>query len=353
MSKKYAIFIVLLLCSTLVLSSCSNTLTSFREFFNKDSEATADNLLMDEPVEILPSLSEVSSVQPENTRATIMYYKDHDDMLVPVMRYIPKQDLGIAKAAVNGLVYSIESAEELKSSGLKPSLPMGSKINGAVIKDDGLAIIDFSEEFLTFSSKKAEEIGIKAVIYTLTEFPNISSVQIRVNSRQINEMPLGTALSEKMERSDINLQASENSDDNVSKVMVYYQKKGQGEYSYYVPVTKTISGYTNSVEAALNALLQSPNYESGMISPFPQGTELLGVQVKHGVAYINFSQDIIAKNEDRIAVNDMIKSITLTLKDFSVISKAKLFVDGKSLDYTDGIGADEYLDVPVFVNFYN
>ncbi|MFZ5352534.1 MAG: GerMN domain-containing protein [Bacillota bacterium] len=349
MSKRYAVLIAVLLCFTLVFSGCSNPLTSLREFFNRDTQTAQKEV--EEPKEEMPSLSEVNSVQPENTRATVMYYKDFDNYLVPVMRYIPK-DPGIAKAAINALIYSEETAADLAPTGLLPSLPMGTKILGAVIKDNKHAVIDFSKEFLTFTSAKAEEAGIKAVVYTLTEFPNIETVQIRVEGKAVDEMPLGTKLLPEMRRDEINLQTAQISGDKLSKVMVYYQKKGKGEYSYFLPVTKLVSGFTNSVEAALTALLEKPEMETGLISPFPEGTKLLGVQVKDGIAYINFSQEILANKDDPTAERAMMKAVTLTLKDFNVISKAKLFVDGKILEDTHGIGANEYVDVPVFVNFY-
>ncbi|MGE5630872.1 MAG: GerMN domain-containing protein [Caulobacteraceae bacterium] len=350
MKRKLVIFIAVLICCTLVLTSCSNPLTSLREFFNKDSN-TVDEEQGQVPEET-QSMSEVSTVQPENSRATVLYYKDNEDFLVPVMRYVPKGDLGIAKTAISALIYSADTVEDLKPAGLTPTLPMGTKINGAVIKESGLAIIDFSKEFLNFSSEKAEELGVKAVVYTLTEFPNIKSVEIRVEGKTVTEMPKGTKLDAALERSEINLQPAENSGEKLSKVVVYYHKKGSGIYSYFVPVTKLVSGFKNSVEASVSALLDGPVDGSSLVNPFPEGTKLLGVQVKDGSAYINFSEQILARQGDKMSENAMIKAVTLTLKEFPQIQKAKIFVNGKIVENTDGIGADSYLDVPVFVNFY-
>jgi spore germination protein GerM len=44
--------------------------------------------------------------------------------------------------------------------------------------------------------------------------------------------------------------------------------------------------------------------------------------------------------------------VILTLKEFPAIKKVRIFVDGKTLENSDSIGSDEYIDVPVFVNFY-
>lgn len=350
MNRKLVILLALLLCCTLILASCSNPLTSLRDFFNKEPEAI-DNKEEKVPEET-QSMSELITSQPENSRATVLYYKDDENFLVPVMRYIPKEDLGVAKTALSALIYSPEKAQDLAEAGLTPSLPMGTKINGAVIKENGLAVVDFSKEFLNFSSEKAEELGVKAVVYTLTEFPNINTVEIRVEGKALSEMPKGTKIEAGLKRTEINLQPAENPGEKLSKVVVYYYKKGSGAYSYYVPVTKLVSGYENSAEAAINALIEGPTDGSSLSSAFPQGTQLLGVQVNDGMAYVNFSEQILAKQGDRAAENSMMKAVTLTLKEFPGVSKAKIFVNGKIVENSDGVGADNYLGVPAFVNFY-
>jgi hypothetical protein len=111
MKKRYAIFLALLLCCTIVLTSCSNPLASIREFFNKGTE-TAEGT--DSAANEQQSLSEAMAVQPENARPTVMYYKDSDNLLVPVMRYVPKNELGIAKATLSALIYSPEKETDLK-----------------------------------------------------------------------------------------------------------------------------------------------------------------------------------------------------------------------------------------------
>jgi len=350
MNRKLVLLLAILFCCTLVLSSCSNPLTALRDFFNKNDDTIDDNTALVQ--EEAQSMSELSTSQPENSRATVLYYKDNEDFLVPVMRYIPKGDLGIAKTALSALIYTPEKAQDLAAAGLTPTLPMGTKINGAVIKESGLAVIDFSKEFLNFSSAKAEELGVKAVVYTLTEFPNIKTVEIRVEGKNIEEMPQGTKLDAALKRTEINLQAVENPGEKLSKVVVYYHKKGSGAYSYFVPVTKVVTGFENSAEAAMSALLEGPTDGSSLVNSFPEGTQMLGVQVKDSVAYVNFSEQILAKQGDKSSENAMVKAVTLTLKEFPEISKAKIFVNGKIVENTDGIGADNYLDVPVFVNFY-
>ena len=239
MNRNLALLLALLICCTLVLTSCSNPLISLWDFFNKKTDTVEES--PQQVQEETQSMSEVSVSQPEDSRATVLYYKDNEDFLIPVMRYMPKGDLGVAKTAISAIIYSPETVEDLKAAGLTPTLPMGTKINGAVIRENGLAIIDFSKEFLNFSSKKAEELGIKAVTYTLTEFPNIKSVEIRVDGKKIEEMPKGTEVGSELKRTEINLQPVEKAGEKLSKVVVYYHKKGSGAYSYFVPLKVNFS----------------------------------------------------------------------------------------------------------------
>ena len=350
MKRKYVLLLTLSISCTLIFTSCSNPLTSLRDFFNKEAEMAEEN--KEQAQEETQCMDEVAFSQPENSRATVLYYKDNEDLLVPVMRYMPKGDLGVAKAALSALIYSPEKAQDLNAAGLTPTLPIGTKINGATIKENGLAIVDFSKEFLDFSSNKAEELGIKAIVYTLTEFPNIKSIEIRIDGKTLQKMPKGTEVESGMRRTEINMQAVENSVEKLSKVVVYYHKKGSGMYSYFVPVTKLVSGFKNSAEAAVNSLLEGPDEDTGLNNPFPDGTQLLGVQVNGGTAYVNFSEQIFIKQGDKAAESAMIKSVALTLKEFPEVSKVKIFVNGKIVANTDGLGADTYIDVPVFVNFY-
>ena len=116
-------------------------------------------------------------------------------------------------------------------------------------------------------------------------------------------------------------------------------------------MTKLVSGYKNSAEAALTALMEGPPSNIGLRNPFPEGSNLLGIEVNDGVAFVNFSEEILnisSLAEERA----LVKSIIMTLGEFDSIDKVRLFVNGKTIANTESIGADEYLDVPVFVNFY-
>lgn len=351
MKKRVLLLFIVVIVFSIILSGCTNPLTSLKDFFLK--KAQVQNEQNEKVIAEQESLSEPCIAQPDNTRPTVMYYKDSEGLLVPVMRYIPKGELGIAKASISALVYSAESAKDLEQTGLLPTLPMNTSILGAVVKDSGLAIVDFSKEFENFSTAEAEQTGVKSVVYTLTEFPNIKTVEIRVEGKNKESLSKGTQIGSALKRTEINLKSNINSGDKLSKVMVYYQKKGSGRYTYFVPVTKLVSGYTNSAEAALNSLIEGPGEGSSLVNPFPEGTRLLGVEVKDGIAFVNLSEEVLKISENKQNERAMIKAVSLTLGEFPEISKVRIFVDGKTIENSNGIGANEYLDVPIFVNFYD
>ena len=97
--------------------------------------------------------------------------------------------------------------------------------------------------------------------------------------------------------------------------------------------------------------MEGPDSILGLRNPFPEETRILGVEVNNGVAFANFSEEILnitSLAEERA----LVKAITLTLGEFESISKVRLFVNGQTIENTESIGAKEYLDIPVFVNFY-
>ena len=57
-------------------------------------------------------------------RRTVLYYKDDDGFIVPVMKLIPWEE-GIGRAAIGNLVDTAENRAEARSRGLNATIPDG------------------------------------------------------------------------------------------------------------------------------------------------------------------------------------------------------------------------------------
>ncbi|MBU5427518.1 GerMN domain-containing protein [Tissierella pigra] len=294
----------------------------------------------DDEIEIIRSdENEVVLTEEEGIRKTVMYFKDADGYLVPVMKRIPWEE-GIAKVTLNNMVDSAELREMLSPTGLLPVIPAGTEILGMSINEDtGLCKIDFSENVLNNQSEKDEESFIKGVVYTLTEFPAISEVQILVGGKALPSMTYGGNISQPLARENINLVGS--LEEGRSKVVVYYKGMNNEEYEYFVPVTIPTLAPVANVYSALDLLFDGPPVDIGLFSDIPKDVMLHGVEVKDGTAYVDISYDNMDTASDD-TFSDIIKNIGLTLSQFSEIETVELLIDGEIINTTIPVFANEY-----------
>lgn len=306
----------------------------------------------DDEIEIIRSGEdyEFEITEDDSMRETVLYFKDKQGLLVPVMRRIPWEE-GIAKLALRNMVDSPELREDLSSAGLSPVIPAGTEVNGMTIdQDTGLCKVDFSENFLSCETEKDEKNLINGVVYTLTEFETIDEVQLLVEGQVVPTSEFGTDLSTALKRENINMAGQ--LDDQESKVVVYYKGNNfEEEFEYYVPVTIPTLAPVPNVYTALETLFDGPPTELGLDSDIPQGVNFHGVDVSDGIAYVDVSFDYDYSSEDTVVFNNMVRNIGLTLSEFDEVAEVELLVDGESLEET---GLDVYTDetIPTFANEY-
>lgn len=282
----------------------------------------------------------VTEIEDEGMRKTVLYFKNNDNYLVPVMRRIPWEE-GIAKASINNMVDSPELRESLSETGLLPVIPAGTEILGMAIDDEtGLCKINFSENILNSESEKEEETLIKGVVYTLTEFPTVKKVQILVGGKEMETMNYGSNISEPIARENINLIGDV--EQGRSKVVVYYKGQTDNNYEYFVPMTVPTLAPTANVYSALDMLFEGPPEDSGLYSELPEEVRLHGIEVKDGTAYVDISYDSYLEESDEVNISDIIKNIGLTLSEFEEIETVELLVDGEIINSTVPVFANEY-----------
>lgn len=110
-------------------------------------------------------------------------------------------------------------------------------------------------------------------------------------------------------------------------VAVYYPKiNDNGSYLvrevHAVPLTKDVK------VAALNELIKGKPKTGGAFRVLPEGTKVLGVTVKNGIATVDFSRDVLNANVGASGEALGIQSIVNTLTEFSGIEKVSFTVEG-------------------------
>ncbi len=339
--RHYRKLLAVVLAGCLVLSVVWKGTDMIKDFLNKNEQETSN---------IIESLEEENS----NLRDTVLYYKDDKGYLVPVMRKIPwPEGRGIAKAALRALVDNPANREDIEEMGLMPVLPPNTEILGMNI-ENGYCKVDFTEDFLNYSSSDEEKALVKSLVYTLTEFPTINEVEIMVNGKNPNRLTFGYDVVESLSREDINFLGDGSGSE---KVVVYYQGTVNGLESYYVPVTKEVElgeGEKLTAIKAIETLVEGPPADSGLYSVIPEGLDVVNVDVVDGVAYVNFTEEIKQVEDDAIA-ESIIKSIALTLKEYykenAYLEKVSILANGEEIDFGN-LDKEEPAIIPTFANEY-
>ncbi|MDI6827049.1 MAG: GerMN domain-containing protein [Armatimonadota bacterium] len=111
------------------------------------------------------------------------------------------------------------------------------------------------------------------------------------------------------------------------------------------PVYKQISADENPIEAALKLLVEQGNSKDPS-NPIPEGTKLLGVEVKDGLAIVNFSHEFRDNFEGGSTGEALlIGAILRTLGQFPEIRQVSILVEGKPIDSLGHLDLSGRLDV--------
>ncbi|AFS77405.1 spore germination protein GerM [Gottschalkia acidurici 9a] len=300
----------------------------------------------DPDVEFIRSDEEDIKVSMEsNLRETIIYYENDKGYLVPVKREIPWEE-GIGKSVLKNMIDSSAIREDIEKIGFKPIIPSGTKVLGMTVSETtGLCKVDFSSDILNYETKKQEANLVKAIVYTLTEFPNIKEVQIMIDGKEGSTLKHGTDISKPLKRENINLiETSEvNNDGGYSKILVYYKGTNDKKYDHYVPITIPVSAPIVNPEMAVEKLFKKPSKElSGLYTDIPNGVEFKEAKVTDDTIYLSLDLKDKEALKEQDVVDKMTKNIGLTLNQFKDIKNIELLVEGKKLQDTVPAFANEY-----------
>ncbi len=336
MNKKSFIIVLVTITAVLIVLTKLTSIDKVKELMFKDNP-DIEFIRSDE--------DEIKASVETNLRQSVMYYENDTGYLVPIKRDVAWEE-GIGKAVLKNMVDSVAIREEIGKIGFKPVIPKETEILGMTVDEDTkVCKVDFSSHILNYDSKTQERNIIKAIVYTLTEFPNIDEVQITVDGKILDELKHGTRIDLPLKREDINLvETSEVMEEGgYSKILVYYKGTNQEKYDYYVPITIPVSSPDISPEFVVRRLFEkAPEGLEGLYTDIPNGVEFKSAKVDKGtiVLELDLNEEELLANQD--VIDKMSKNIGLTLNQFDDIEKIKLSVKGKMLQDTVPAFANEY-----------
>ena len=121
--------------------------------------------------------------QPGETMKVVVFHATGDAMwLIPEIHVVPRSE----QPALSALALLLS---EPRDKNLVRALPAGTKLRGLQVKDH-VAVVDFSEALIKNGpgGSAAEMLAVGAIVNTLTEYPDIRSVQILVEGRRVETL---------------------------------------------------------------------------------------------------------------------------------------------------------------------
>lgn len=113
-------------------------------------------------------------------------------------------------------------------------------------------------------------------------------------------------------------------------VTLYYQDASKS----IIPVTRRIEKQEGIARTAVNGLIDDPIHREeieyyGVYPVLPKDTKVLGIDIKEGLATIDFNSKLL-NYKDEISERNVVSSIVYTLTEFKSISGVRIVIEGKS-----------------------
>lgn len=281
---------------------------------------------------VVTNIEDVTFNEDSGTIKHTIYYFNDNNEVTPLTLDIPKVE-GIGQQVLNYMTIN-GPVQELLPQGFSAILPEGTQFSLNVKADQQLAIVDFSTEFLNYEAKSAEKEKkiLDAITWSLTEFPTIEKVEIRVNGYDLENMPVwNTPIVGPLSRNDgINLELANNINiSNTSSVTLYFVRANE-ENEYFVPVTRIIPQTDNIAKETLEQLIIGPQVGSNLVTPILPTTNVINVKVSDNIIVADFDEGILGY--DNQLSEQMIDMILYSLSESTNISTIQIKIDGETKD---------------------
>lgn len=114
-------------------------------------------------------------------------------------------------------------------------------------------------------------------------------------------------------------------------VLLYF---GAADGEHLVAVEKEIPKVEGIARETINALIEGPEFQSGLLPTIPAGTSLVDINVKEdGLCIVDFSKELVTNmSGGELSEQLAIYSVVNTLCEFPTIDKVEFRVEGQRMD---------------------
>ena len=310
--------------------------------FGPEEKTGADEIDPPPDLSMIPIVEQDDLIVNEGTGDSIVsngvvelpvYFADSNGLVVPMGLQIPKVE-GIAKEVLRYMTKGGPALTQIAGTDLEPVLPVGTEVIGLSIKD-GVAKVEFTKEFLNYETKEQEKQMVEAVVWSLTEFPAIESVQFMVEGQYLDAMPVGgTPLTEPVSRTiginvEVSGQANIGSPALTSQVTLYFQAIDSTGGTYFVPVTRIIPRVSEPLEAVISETLKGP-MQANLFSATVPTTKVNSLSQTGSDLHVDFSDKLTTYGPGSQGELSVVQSLILGLTELPEIEKVNITINGET-----------------------
>lgn len=255
-----------------------------------------------------------------------LYYADKDNNKI----VLEKREIEVTKED-NIPKIALEELLKGPTSDLNPSIPKDTKLLDIDVEGEK-AKVNFSREFSDFKNDVAQKIAVVCVVNTLTDLEGIGQVEIFVDGKELvtsKGEPYGVL--EKYDIDKVNAQLDTDIEDletdDTDIVTLYFPDK---EAMYLVPEKREVSKDKPIEYNIVAELIKGPKSQELTPPAIPDEAELLSVEIRDSIAYVNFSKELKEKHiggstGEIMAVYPIVNSLT----ELSKIDKVQFLIEGE------------------------
>lgn len=238
-------------------------------------------------------------------------------------------DIDYAKRLIELLIIDGKYEQNIPN-GFKAILPSTTKINN-VTKTDDTITIDLSNDILELDKDNGKK-AIEALVYNLTTINNIKLVYIKVEGKDLNNIP-GTniILNQPLSRKQgINTNYDAFNYKNATLTTIYFIGENNNSY-YYIPVSKISNDNRDKIEIIIDELTSSHIYETNLMSFLNYNTKLINYELKDGILTLDFNNYLFDDVENKNILEEVIYSISLSVRDNYDVEEVIFTVNGDEI----------------------
>lgn len=243
----------------------------------------------------------------------------------------------------------MRGGSHLIKDGYKEVLPSSTKISSLVV-EDGVLTIDFSNEFATYEKKNEIRI-IEALAWTANQYPQITSLKIKIDGKQLTNMPVGnTPLPNNLSKDyGINNHVF-TSKIGQARAVSFYQTKIDDKI-VYVPVSCNVDNNEVNVSTIAKQLtIRAPFYTNLQVVDELKKTDIISVNIENKVLAIELANNSLI--EENYVSQDLYEALVVCFSEVEQIEKVSIIIDGESVSVSGYKNQEDILVSDVYFNEY-